>query len=379
MATELPARSGSDYRHGVTVSNNDRTHPLTRARVAAGVIANRVGAGLMPAIPEAVKRLMARPVIIDGNTLDPTLQLVLNTLKLSGEANVVARDDVAYSRERVSETARMIDRNPVPVGVVTELSIPGPAGDIAARHYRPDNDEVAPLLMYLHGGGWLSGSLDSHDNVCRLICRDAGIHVLSVDYRLAPEHPAPAGLDDAYAAYRWAVENGAALGTRPGMVAVGGDSAGGNLAAVVARLGRDDGVPPALQLLLYPLTDQLGVSRSRALFASGFFLSAHDLEFCREQYLGGSQLDATDPRVSPLLADDLAGLSRALVVTAGFDPLRDEGEAYVERMRDAGVTVDSRRMSSLIHAFCNFAPLGGGSTVAMATIASALRAHLCYV
>jgi acetyl esterase/lipase len=363
----------------MTDSNSVRSLPPTRARLAAAAIANRVGAGVMPGIPDAAKRLMTRSVTIDGNTLDPTAQLLLATLKLSGEPDITARDDVAYSRERMLQTALTIDRKPVPVGAVTDLSIPGPAGDIPARHYRPDHDEVGPLLMFLHGGGWVIGSLDSHDNICRSICRDSGIHVLSVDYRLAPEHPAPAGLDDAYAAYRWAMENGTELGTRPGIVAVGGDSAGGNLSAVVARLGRDDGVPPVLQVLLYPLTDQLGASRSRSLFASGFFLSAHDLEFLREQYLGGSQLDATDPRVSPLLADDLTGLSPALVVTAGFDLLRDEGEAYAKRMRDAGVTVDSRRMSSLIHGFCNLWPLGGASSVAMAEITSAVRAHLCHV
>jgi acetyl esterase len=233
--------------------------------------------------------------------------------------------------------------------------------------------------MYFHGGGWVVGDLDTHDNVCRMICRGAGIHVLSVDYRLAPEHPAPAAVEDAYAAFRWAVEHGADLGTRPGVVAVGGDSAGGNLAAVVARLGRDDGVPAALQLLLYPVTDQRGETRSRALFANGFFLSAHDMEWCGELYLGGSQLDVADPRISPLLADDLAGLPPAIVITAGFDPLRDEGEAYADRMRDAGVAVDHRPMSSLIHAFCNFSPLGGDSAFAMAEIASAVRAHLCYV
>ncbi len=358
------------------MSNHDDR--LTRARVAAAAFANRVGTGLMPAIPDAAKRMMTRSVMIDGNTLDPTLQLTLTTLKLSGEEGLTARDDVVYSRQRIRETAEMIDRNPVPVGGVTDLSIPGPAGDIPARHYRPD-DEVGPLLIFLHGGGWVLGDLDTHDNVCRTICRDAGIHVLSVAYRLAPEHPAPAGLEDAYAAYRWALEHGAELGARPGVVAVGGDSAGGNLSAIIARWGRDDGVPPALQLLLYPVTDQRGQAPSRALFANGFFLTAHDTDFCREQYLGGSQLDVTDPRVSPLLADDLAGLPPALVVTAGFDPLRDEGEAYAERMRDAGVTVDSRRMSSLIHAFCNFAPLGGGSAVAMLEITSALRAHLCHV
>ena len=362
-----------------STSNNDARGGLVRARVAAGAVASRVGARWMPAIPDAAKRLVARSTIIDGNVLDPTLQLTLAAMKISGEEGLTARDEVGYSRERIRQTALTIDRNPIPVGAVSDLSIPGAAGDIAARHYRPENDVVCPLLMYFHGGGWVVADLDTHDNLCRLICRDAGIHVLSVDYRLAPEHPAPAGLDDAYAAYRWALEHGADLGTRPGAVAVGGDSAGGNLATVVARRGRDDGVPAAMQLLLYPVTDLQGGTRSMTLFATGFFLTAHDMDWCREQYLGGSQLDASDPRVSPLLAEDLAGLPRALVVTAGFDPLRDEGEAYAERMRDAGVNVDLRRMSSLIHAFGNFWPLGGDSAIAMAEVNSALRAHLCYV
>ncbi|MGE5694060.1 MAG: alpha/beta hydrolase [Candidatus Sericytochromatia bacterium] len=351
---------------------------LARARVAAAKVANRVGAGVLPVFPDATKRLMTRAVTIDGNTLDPTLQMALTTLRLSGEPHLTARDDVEYSRERIRVTGQTLNREPVPVGLVTDLSIPGGAGNIAARHYRPPHGGIGPLLMYIHGGGFVVGDLDVFDHVCRSICRNAGIHVLSVSYRLAPEHPAPAAADDCYAAYRWALDHGDELGTRPGVVAVGGDSAGGNLAAVISRLGRDEGVPPALQLLLYPWTDMRGGTRSRALFASGFFLSAHDLDWCREQYLGGSQLDITDPLVSPLLAEDLSGLPPALVVTAGFDVLRDEGEAYAARLRDAGVTVDLRRMSSLIHSFPNFSPLGGGSAVAMAEVTSALRAHLCY-
>ena len=333
----------------------------------------------MPAIPDAAKRLIARSTVIDGNALDPTMQLTLASLKISGEEGLTARDDVAYSRDRVRQIMLTIDRNPLPVDAVSDLSIPGPAGDIPARHYQPEDGVVCPLLVYFHGGGWVVGDLDTHDNLCRLICREAGIHVLSVGYRLAPEHPAPAGLDDAYAAYRWAVEHGADLGARPGAVAVGGDSAGGNLATVVARIGRDDRVLPAMQILLYPVTDLRGGTRSMALFATGFFLSAHDMDWCREQYLGESRLDVTDPRVSPLLAEDLSALPPALVITAGFDPVRDEGEAYAERMRDAGVTVDLRRMSSLIHAFGNFWPLGGDSAIAMTEINSAVRAHLCYV
>ncbi|MDT5093415.1 MAG: acetyl esterase [Mycobacterium sp.] len=365
----------------MTKNANDR---LTEARIAAGLFANRAANPLMAAMPEAVKRMMARAVTIDGNTLDATLQLALAGLKLTGETNLTARDDVAYSRERIRRLALMIDRSPVPVSEVVELTLPGPAGDIAARHYVPVgdlnfDDDTGPLLMYLHGGGWVIGDLDTHDNLCRTLCRDVGIHVLSVAYRLAPEHPAPAGLEDAYAAYRWALRNAGELGAQPGVVAVGGDSAGGNLAAVISRWARDDGVPAAMQVLLYPAMDQRSTTRSRVLFERGFFLTGHDMDWCGRHYARNSALEATDPLLSPGLATDLAGLPPALVVTAGFDPLRDEGEDYAMALREAGVLVDLRRMSSLTHAFCNFAPIGGGSAVAMAEIASALRAHLRYV
>ena len=339
----------------------------------------RLGFGMIPAIPDAAKRLMTRSITIDGNTLDPTLQLMLAGQGLTGVESILTGDDPVTNRLRLRRQTKVIDRNPVQVRAVTDLSIPGPASSIPARHYLPDNDEVGPLLMFIHGGGWVIGDLDTHDNLCRMMCRGAGIHVLSVGYRLAPEHPAPAGLEDCYAAYRWALEHGTELGTRPGVVAVGGDSAGGNLSAVVARLGRDEGVPPALQLLLYPSTDQRGETRSRALFANGFFLSRPAMDWFRGHYLGTSQLDLTDPRISPLLAEDMSALPRALVITAGFDPLRDEGETYATAMRDAGVIVDLRRMSSLTHGFASLWTLGGASAFAMAEIISALRAHLCYV
>jgi acetyl esterase len=212
-----------------------------------------------------------------------------------------------------------------------------------------------------------------------LICRHAGIHVLAVDYRLAPENPAPAGLDDAYAAYRWALKNGADPGAEAGRVAVGGDSAGGNLAAVVSQLARDDGTPtPALQLLMYPATHFAAQTRSRILFAEGFVLSRKDIERSERQYLAGSGLKPDDPRVAPLLARDFSGLPPALVVTAGFDPLRDEGEQYAAQLGAAGGIVDLRRMASLVHGFANMAPLGGGSAVAVAETISAVQAHLCY-
>jgi len=270
-----------------------------------------------------------------------------------------------------------LDRDPIVVGAVTELTIPGPAGPLPARHYRPVGERHGPLLVFFHGGGWMLGDLDTHDRLCRQICRGADVHVLSVAYRLAPEHPAPAGVEDAYAAYCWAREHGDRLGTEPGLVAVGGDSAGGNLSAVVSQRGRDEGVPPLLQFLLYPLTDLRGGTRSRALFADGFLLTRDHIDSHQRHYLAGSRCSVSDPQISPALGN-LSGLPRALVVTAGFDPLRDEGERYAEAMRAAGVLVDLRRMSSLTHGFASLAPLGGGSALATAEVISALRAHLCY-
>jgi acetyl esterase len=265
----------------------------------------------------------------------------------------------------------------VPVASVSNLSIPGPAAPIRARHYRPLNGEDEPLLVFYHGGGQVIGDLDTHDDVCRQICREAGLHVLSVDYRLAPEHKAPAGCDDAYAAFRWCVDHASELGADPGRVAVGGDSAGANLAALVSLRARDEGLRlPAVQLLFYPVTNYKDETRSQTLFAEGFFLTKRDLDFCRKQFLDGAQVDAADPRVSPLLADDLSGLPPALLLTAGFDPLRDEGRQYAEAMRKAGVAVDHREFGSLIHGFANFFALGAGSATAMAQTISALRAHL---
>ena len=232
-------------------------------------------------------------------------------------------------------------------------------------------------MIFIHGGGFVIGDLDSHDDLCRLICRDAGVHVLSVDYRLAPEHKAPAAADDGFAAYRWAREHAAELGADPDRVAVGGDSAGGNIAAVVAQRARAEGVPqPALQLLIYPWTNPSGETRSQTLFASGYFLTKADIEWFADKYVTGASVQITDPVVSPLLADDLSGLAPALVLTGGFDPLRDEGVAYAEALRAAGVAVDLRQAGALIHGFANMFPIGGGCAAAVADMISALRTRL---
>lgn len=337
-----------------------------------------IGLRVMPRIPDSVKRILlgGRQVSIDGNTLDTTLQFMLAAQRMSRAGGLVASSDVDDARAMLHMLGAHL-RSGVQVDT-RDLAIPGAdGGSIPARHYRPAAAAGAPLLVFFHGGGFVIGDLESHDELCRLICRDAGVHVLSVDYRLAPEHPAPAGVDDCYAAYRWSLEHAAELGADPACIAVGGDSAGGNLAAVVCRLSRADRVAaPVLQLLIYPVTDFVGDTRSKVLFADGFFLRKADMDWFRACYLNGSALPAADPRVSPLLAEDLSGLPPALVLTGGFDPLRDEGTAYAQALAAAGVAVDHRRYGSLVHGFVNFFPLGGGSAAATAEMVAALKAAL---
>lgn len=232
------------------------------------------------------------------------------------------------------------------------------------------------MLVFFHGGGFVVGDIESHDGLCRMICRDAAVHVLSVDYRLAPEHKAPAAVHDCFAAYRWALGHAAELGADPSRVGVGGDSAGGNLAALVALLSRDDGIPqPVLQVLMYPVVDLSEETQSRKLFSDGFFLSKRDRDWFTELYLGGTDVAADETRVSPLKSAKLHGLAPALVLTAGFDPLRDEGNEYAAALRAAGVTVDHRQFDALAHGFASVAAFGGGSADALIATISAIRAH----
>jgi len=347
-----------------------------RARLAILNSVSAVMLRLLPHLPDGVKRVLlgGRSVTVDGNTLDTTLQFMLAAQQSAGVNGLVASSDVAVARAQLRTLSAMIDAG-ISVGV-RDSTIPGPAGPLPVRHYTPV-DASAPLLVFFHGGGFVVGDLETHDALCRLLCRDAAVHVMAVDYRLAPEHPAPAAVEDCYAAYRWALEHAADLGADPARVAVGGDSAGGNLAAVVSQVARDDGIAiPALQVLLYPAVDFASDTRSKTLFAEGFFLTKKDMDWFRDNYLAGSALDVTDPRVSPLLADDLSGLPPAMVLTGGFDPLRDEGNQYAEALAAAGVAVDHRQFGPVVHAFANFFPLGGASATATAEVVSAVRAHL---
>jgi acetyl esterase len=376
MTKSLPVEAG---RTGSQLSTpHQETAPPSRARTVAVDAASRIVLRSLPKIPKPVKRLLTgrRSITIDGNTLDTTLQLMLAAQRSAGLDGLVASSDIPVARTELRKLAAMVDAD-IAVGV-KNLSIPGAAGPIRARHYTPVNTcGTEPLLVFFHGGGFVLGDLDTHDGLCRLICRDAAVHVLSIDYRLAPEHKAPAGVEDCYAAYRWALEHAAELGADPARVAVGGDSAGGNLAAVVSLQARNDGVQlPALQLLIYPVTYLDSETRSKTLFAEGFFLTKADMDWFRNQYLDGAPIDVADPRVSPLLVEDLSGLPPALLLTGGFDPLRDEGNQYAERLAAAGVPVDHRQYGSLVHGFTNFFPLGGGSATATADMVSAVKAHL---
>ena len=371
MARRLPARPEMSVGANAATAKPDFRDRM--AKVVGGPTARAVARA-----PDRIKRLLlgGHSITIDGNTLDTTLQLALATQRLAGREGLILSDDVATARTRINLTASRFPRAEVDV-TLSDVAVPGPDGDIPAVHIRSKNDDGAPLLVYYHGGGFVVGGYETHGHLCEIICQRAGVQVLFVGYRRAPEHRAPAAVEDAYAGYLWAREHAAELGADPARVVVGGDSAGGNLAAVVAQRARNENAPPpVLQLLLYPITTYANHSRSYDLFADGFFLRRSDMDFCDGKYLGDSGIDPADPRVSPLLADDLSGLPPAILVTAGFDPLRDEGRQYAEALRAAGNSVDAREYGSLTHAFPNFSTLGGGSATATSDIISALRAHL---
>ena len=326
------------------------------------------------AIPRSLQvRLAGPPIEVDGNHLDPEVQVTLRFANaLGGEQEMLP---VAESREYLDLEARLFRGRRLPVHGVRGLQVDGAEGPLRARLYEADSEAGAALVVYLHGGGWVEGSLESYDQTCRFLVRESGAHVLSVDYRLAPEHPFPAGPDDAVAAFRWAVENAAGLGADPRRVAVAGDSAGGNHAALVARETAAEDGAPVFQALIYPVCDLSRKRRSYSLFSEGFFLTEQKMDWYRDHYLA-DPLSAADPRVSPVLAPDLSGLPPAYVAVAGFDPLRDEALEYAERLREAGVEVELRLHRGLVHGFANAVGVGRASPAAMRELAAALRAGL---
>ncbi len=258
------------------------------------------------------------------------------------------------------------------IGSSQDLSIPTDHGTLAARLYRPSSPSgLAPLTVFFHGGGFIMGDLDTHDDACRLLCEGSGMPLLSVAYRLAPEAPFPAAVDDAMASARWALKELGTIGAT-GM-ALAGDSAGANLAAVTAARLAQEGQPVVVQMLIYPGTDLSAKRPSHAQFGAGYFLDRTERETFYGAYLGDVQAMATDHRVSPMLASVPPGMAPALVVTAGYDMLKDEGQAYVHHLRRADTPVQHMHFPRLGHAFINLASVHRESRTAVAQIARQWR------
>ena len=344
--------------------------------ITAGERAQYMITRFMARLPARLQVWLSRepPFVIDGLHYDPAAQL-LRALRRRRIRFGLVEPNVAIGRKRFRRETHVF-RGPVTeVGGVRDFEIPGPAGPLRVRHYAPPTSERAPLTVFLHGGGFVIGDLDSHDEPCRIVCRYAGVHVLSVDYRLAPEHPFPAAVDDACAALAWAQAHAESLGADPRRVAIGGDSAGGNLSTVASRLA-PDGARPVAQLLIYPPTDAVTTRASHGFFGEGFMLTVRDGEAFSKFYVGGTGVARDDPRVSPLYATDLGRLPPALVVTAGFDLLRDEGEAYAAALAKAGVKVRTRRVDSFGHGFIHMTGVAPAAREAMIAIARDWRALL---
>ncbi|MQA24275.1 MAG: alpha/beta hydrolase fold domain-containing protein [Micromonosporaceae bacterium] len=326
---------------------------------------------LVFSLPAPVRRALAgAPIRAEGQGLDLDMQLFLRLQERSG--NALRKGDAEAAR-RHADIGDEIIRGPrvAPVDV-RALDVPGAAGPMAARLYTPHwLAPAAGLLIYYHGGGWTVGSLDTHDNICRFLAHHAGVRVLSPAYRLAPEHPFPAAARDAYAAFEHAVEHAEELGVDPASIAVGGDSAGGNLAIVTAlQAAESGGARPACQLLIYPATDHTVRRESRERYGRGFFLTDEEMTWFGDNYRGSA--DVAEPHLSPLHAD-LAELPPAYLAVAGFDPLRDEGLAFAEKLAEAGVDVTVRRFDDLIHGYANFFGFSRRAREAMGDAALALH------
>ncbi|HEX5481039.1 MAG TPA: alpha/beta hydrolase [Terriglobia bacterium] len=282
--------------------------------------------------------------------LDPQARQLLDEMAAS---DLPAMSDVPPEEARRLYRERAAKQNTPaePVQRIENRRIPGPRGEISIRIYTPQGPAPLPVLVYFHGGGWVIGSLDTHQSPCCALANAAGCAVVAVDYRLAPEHKFPAAAEDCYAATRWVLENSSALGIDPRRIAIGGDSAGGNLAAAVSLMARDRRGPSLVfQLLVYPVMDCYFETRSYHENATGYGLAREGMIYYWRQYLGNDE-DANNPYASPLREKNLHGLPPALVLTAEYDPLRDEGQAYAQRLQDAGVPVTVRNYQGLIHGF----------------------------
>ncbi len=282
------------------------------------------------------------------------------------------------AREANAKSRPVLQPEPPEVAEVEDLTCPGPAGAIRLRRYRglgTDPREALPCLLFMHGGGWVIGDLDSHDQLCRSLANHASCCVIAVDYRLAPEHPFPAAVEDSAAAMQFVAANAAALRIDGTRIAVGGDSAGGNLAAVLALLGRDGAIPaPGFQLLLYPAVDMAGVRPAHQRFTEGYVLTNQTMRWFIDHYIQDAA-HALDWRASPLRALTLAGVAPAFVMTCGHDPLVDEGIAYARRLEEEGVSVSHLHVADQMHAYLTMGRFIPTADLTLRQSAAALRHH----
>jgi acetyl esterase len=306
--------------------------------------------------------------------VDPQIAAILEVLASAGAPPLTSGSP---EQARAAFRFTTVDmRNPATLADVASIDnqeVPGPAGSIPIRVYRPSTQGPVPTIVFFHGGGFVIGDLDTHDDHGRLLCRDVDAVVVSVDYRLAPEHKFPAGFEDCYAATRWAADNISSLGGDADRLAVAGDSAGGNLAAAVAVAARDQGPSIAAQLLIYPGVDFTDddTHASRIENAEGYFLTADDMVWFREHYI--SEEHVTDPRASVLHAEDLSGVAPAVIGVGEFDPLRDEGVAYAKKLSDAGVEVLLHRFDGMVHGFYGMGPLASKAAEAVTQLNADFR------
>ncbi len=313
--------------------------------------------------------------------LHPQTQALLTSMEQSGAAPTHLLT-VEEARRAYRDRRLTLQPEPPAVADVVELRAPGPLGPVSLRMYWPlapifeaANRDLLPVLMFFHGGGWVIGDLDTHDTLCRQLANASGCAVIATDYRLAPEHPFPAGLEDCVAATEWVRQNAKALGVDGMRIAVGGDSAGGNLAAAVAITQRDVGMPLAFQLLIYPVTDQKGGTPSHVSNGQGYLLTNDTMNYYRDHYIS-DPADHLDWRASPLVRPDLSDLPPAFVLTAGYDPLRDEGLYYAQRMSDSGCAATYVCFERQIHGFILMGKVIDEANTAVAFCADALRRGL---
>ena len=350
--------------------------PSSRERMEGRV------ARLLSALPGGwLLRLIGEsPRTVAGQTLDPHVQFILAARRrkpqelMCGPTPAKAR---ARNRREIRAASTHAGAVPTRVGAVRDFAVNGSGVALQARHYTPlDTSTPQPLLVFFHGGGFVICDLDTHDEPCRILAHYGNMQVLSVAYRLAPEHPFPVPVDDCCAALRWAIAHASELGADPARVCTGGDSAGGNLAAVAALAVAREGTPVAAQLLIYPTTDSRAETESKSFFGAGFMLTSDDMQAFTQLYLNGDPGLRADPRVSPRRSANLHQSPPTVLVTAAFDPLRDEGEAYAAALDAAGVTVRSRRVAGLVHGFMHMTTVVPTAKAAMIDMARMFRALL---